>query len=121
MIPIVRELQSPSRTTYRSQASGDGENDEKLTETPLKRIFNAVLDDCASLRHVVSVDEEDGICSPKESFVCILVRNALCITRPALLVEYVLMTFRRVYTSTDCTASAAKKLWLHCLDTGVAN
>lgn len=117
----MRELHSSSRTTYRSQASGDGKNDEKLMETPLRRIFNAVLNDCASLRNVLSVDEEDGICSPKESFVCILVRNALCITRPALLVEYVLMTLRRVYTNTDCTASAAKKLWLHCLDIGVAN
>ncbi|KAF9802488.1 hypothetical protein IEO21_09891 [Rhodonia placenta] len=69
------------------EASGDGKNDEKLMETPLRRIFNAVLNDCASLRNVLSVDEEDGICSPKESFVCILVRNALCITRPALLVD----------------------------------
>ncbi|OSX63955.1 hypothetical protein POSPLADRAFT_1168117 [Postia placenta MAD-698-R-SB12] len=69
------------------EASGDGQNDEQLTETHLRRIFNTVLDDCASLRHVISVDQEDGICSPKESFVCILVRNALCITRPALLVD----------------------------------
>ncbi|EED77609.1 predicted protein [Postia placenta Mad-698-R] len=71
----------------RSGACGDGEDGEKSWDTSLRRIFNTVLDDCASLRNVLSADEEDGACSPKESFLCILVRNALCITRRDLVVD----------------------------------
>lgn len=87
VIPLVQELQSSSRTMCRSGACGDGEDGEKSWDTSLRRIFNTVLDDCASLRNVLSADEEDGACSPKESFLCILVRNALCITRRDLVVD----------------------------------
>ncbi|OSX55937.1 hypothetical protein POSPLADRAFT_1108409, partial [Postia placenta MAD-698-R-SB12] len=81
---VKEELQSSSRTTCRPQARGDG---EKSRDASLRHIFNAVLNDCASIRNVLCADEEIGTCSPKESFLCILVRNALCITRRDLVVD----------------------------------
>lgn len=117
----MQELQSSSRTTCRPQARGDGEDDERSRDTSLRRIFNAVLNDCASIRSVLSADEENDTCSPKESFLCILVRNALCITRRDLIVKYVLSNFRRLRMNSDGTICAAKRLWLRCLDIGVGS
>ncbi|PCH39373.1 hypothetical protein WOLCODRAFT_85527 [Wolfiporia cocos MD-104 SS10] len=53
----------------------------------LRTIFNLVLNDCTSLRHALAINRAYSRRTPLESFLCLIVRNTLCTTRPQLRVD----------------------------------
>lgn len=88
VLPLVRELRRSLCTT--SVCEGDDiRNSNQDDDDGLRRIFNIVLNDCASLQCILAVDHVDRTRTPTESFLCTLVRNALCTNRPELRIKCV--------------------------------
>jgi hypothetical protein len=80
---------------------------DKEMEKRLHVVFNTALADCARIRAVIEAENLTGTPFPKESFLVILVRNAILDAHARLSSLYVCARLRELCT-TQCPVHSGK-------------